>query len=560
MKKKKETRTSVQGNEDSLQGYLENGNLAFYGYLLKALPDFIFRARKGRVKVFTKNGRAHHSADSGNVPVFHYSSLSEIRDQLADVYFLDNEAVKVLFAEFPGAAHYVLIRFVPRLSWIVAIPGLVRRIFIGLIKIDGVITLQEKGNGKRWLVLRHILRESLNTRLCLSSEVGIRGFLDFLQNENITYVVLRFFEKLPELNREGGDLDILVTDEDDQKIRDFLQAHPGQIGVDVWTVSRSKHNDITYFPPPLARKIVKSAVDGPAGAKIPAPKESFLSFAYHVLYHKGFFAGVPSTMPDAPVHKNPENDYAGVLTRMAKNLGLGIEINMESLDEYLNQEGWRPKIDTLAKIASRNKWAWERFFSVNASEEVGLGMFILKKKAFDMGVADSILRTVSEREGFKILRTKVFAEEEVMRVANTLRGGVWNDLSGSVRDFLPAMAVLVLDTHTMRSRKMSMAHSNPDKEIGNLKKILRRTFDTGKISLVHSTDNTNEAWEYITACFPQEIDAIEKEVERAWKEMKLSWFQQMTLRLSFLPRYIMYRLTRLKRGMKSRAVRIIMGD
>lgn len=554
MEEKKEKEKKMETNSRSLWEYLKDGNVAFFGYAPKTFPDFVFGERKGRIRVFLKNKRVYSFPQKKNLKVSYYSNLSEVRDEIADVYFLDNEAVKVLFAEFPAAAHYCLVRLVPKMSWFIALPGLLRRLFIGLVTVEGIVKLKEGEHDKMWLVLKHQLRESLNTRLSLSSEVGIQGFLDFLRKGNIQYVVLRFFEKLPQLNRDGGDLDILVTDEDDQKIRDFLQAHPGPIGVDVWTVSRSKHNDITYFPPPLARKIIESAIDGPAGSKIPSPKELFFSLAYHVLYHKGVFAGVTSSLRGVEVNKHPENDYAGVLARMAREIGLNIKITMESLDEYLEEEGWRPKIDTLAKIAPRNKWVWMRFFSREQGEEIGLGVLILKQKMHDISATDSVLRIIADYDGFKILRTKKFNVEEVRRVADSLRGGAWNDVSGSVQDYLPYMAVLVLDTNMARSNKMNMVHNNPDRGIIHLKKILRKKFSVGKINLIHSTDNTREAWEYAAVCFPNELDAIKKEAEHAYADIGSSLMDRALLVVKFFPRFCVYHFAIFKRNVRGRIV------
>jgi len=550
---------TLRKKEKTLQDYLKKGNIAFFGYKPKVLPDFVYQNREGRTRFFLKN-KEKNTLEKTNTHVSRYCSLSEMRDELADVYFLDHEATKVLFADFPAASHYVLIRLMPRMSWIAAIPGLIRRLFIGLVKIEGVIKLKEGNKSGKWLVLRHELRESLNTRLCLSSDVGIQRFLDYLRNEKIKHVVLRFYEKLPELNREGGDLDILVTDEDDHKIRDFLQENPGPIGIDVWTVSRTKYNDITYYPPPIARRIIDSAVDGPAGSKIPAPKEAFLSFAYHVVYHKGLFAGVQTSMPGVVVNEHPDNDYAGFLVRMAKDLGIDIKITLESLDEYLEKEGWRPKLDTLAKIAPRNKWVWKRFFSGEPSEEIGLGVFIIKKKAFELGVTGFILKEISGHEGFRVLRTKKLNEDEVMDIANSLRGGVWSDKSDGNNDFLPAMAVLVLDTNITKSHKMNIPHHSNDKGIVILKKkVLRRKFDNGKVSLIHSTDNTSEAWEYIPVCFKEELEDVKKEISKARNEIHLSFMDKLNLRISLIPRYLTYKFVLFKQDVKKRIVRWAVG-
>ncbi len=113
---------------------------------------------------------------------------------------------------FPISARYLLIRLIPCLSWLVAIPGLIRRMLIGFVKVEGVIKLKTGDKKQYWLVLKNLLHQSINIRYSLSAEVGIQGFLDYLKREEVKYVVLRFYDKLPILGRPGGDLDILVTD------------------------------------------------------------------------------------------------------------------------------------------------------------------------------------------------------------------------------------------------------------------------------------------------------------------------------------------------------------
>lgn len=526
-----------------LETYLKEGNVLCYGVPQNEAPDFLQTKKRGRARVFVKGKE--------------YTSLAEIREERGDIYFLDHEALKVLFIDFPGTAQYVLVRLMPRLSWWVALPGLMRRLLIGLVKIEGIKKLSTGGRTQRWLVLRHMLAESLNTRLCLSTEIGIPRFFDHLKKESAQYVILRFFEKLPELHREGGDLDVLVADEDDHKVRAFLQAHPGKIGVDVWTVSRSIHNNITYYPPPLAREIIASAIEGPAGSLVPAPREYFLSFAYHAVYHKGYFAGVPSSMPEAKVNPHPENDYAGTLSRMAKQFGIAVDITMEALDEYLHREGWRPKIDTLAKIAVRNKWVWDRFFSTKPVREIGLGVIIIKQKAFDGGIVDQIMKTIIDQGKFKVVRFKKLNEKEIEYATEHLRGGVWNDASGKVKDFLPAAAVVVLDTHLARLSKLNVKYRYTG-GITQLKKILRKKFDTARVSLMHSSDNTHESWEYIRWCFPDEEKEVRDDVERMFNEIHPSWLEHVRFRVVFVPRRLIYRFTLLKQRMSVRIIRWIM--
>ncbi len=540
-----------QSKGAGLSSYLTEGNIAFFGFHGKTLPEFVHKKKTGRVRVFSKKKR---DCDFSELS---YSSLLEIREERSDVYFLDHEATKVLFVDFPATAQYVLVRFIPRWGWFVAIPGLVRRLIIGLVKIRGIKKIKVAGSDQHWLVIEHILTESLHTRLSLSYDMGVGGFLSFLKESRVAYVVLRFFEKLPNLYREGGDLDILVSDEDEKTIKGFLQKNPGPLGVDVWTVSRTTYNDITYYPPPLARKIIQNAIDGPASSRIPNPKHAFLALAYHVVYHKGLFAGVPTKITGLDVNENPENDYAGVLRTMADDLNIKIEITMEGLDEYLHVHGWRPKLDTLAKIAPKNKWVWKHFFSNTETKEFGLGVFVLKQKTIELGVLDQVLNVISNYEGFSILHIKKLKKDEIEHVTNNLRGGVWGGKTNTL-GYLPAVVVVVLDTNLAHLSQVGKIPHTHKKGIKALKKMLRKMFDVPGGSIVHATDTTHESLEYLDVCFPDELKEINLEIKDFLTKLKPSFLESLYLQIVHSPRLVVYHFVRLKEQVKKRLIRSVM--
>ena len=426
------------------------------------------------------------------------------------------------------------------------------------MRIEGVVSLPLNGKKRYWLALEHLLSESLQVRYSLSKEVGIQGLLEYLHKEDVAYVVLRFFDSLPELHREGGDLDILISDHDEEKVRAFLQEHPGTIGVDVRTPSRSAPNSVTYYPPPIAREIIESAIDGPARSKIPAPREAFLSFAYHIVYHKGLSAGVPTDISGLTTNPHPENDYKGTVEALARNAGIVIDATMELLDEYLKSEGWQPKPETLIKIAPWNKWVRERFFAAHQGEEIGLSVFILKKKASERGIVDAIIERIQEEKGFKVIAKHVFTERETRYVARHLRGGVWDDHSGAVSDFLPGVAVVVVDMEMLTYAKMGVRQKNAEERVRKLKRTLRSMFDTDEVSLIHATDHTHEAYDYITHCFPREKDTIRDDIRILQDSVVLSRFQKVQARLRSIPFMIRMNLKRARQKILGTIVRWVM--
>ena len=494
----------MPGTKNNIVNILIQNDIVFYGYDEQHIPDLVSGKTAGRVDVFSWNGDFKKKSWEA------FLKTGELCLHPADVCFLDHKALKFMVAGFPSQYQYFFLRIAPRVSWVPAFLGLARRVSSRQVRILGHVTLQAQGRPQRWLAVENTMFRAVNGgRRYLNRAVGVQGFLDFLRREKIRYVVLRFYDKLPKLHREGGDVDILVADEDEARVHHFFDERQGTIKVDIWSVSRPNYRQMTYYSPPLARSIISNAVDGPAGSKIPAPREAFLSFAYHALYHKGLSSGIPSTILTMQENPNPENDYAGMLSLMAKNAGIGIPITMESLDEYLFQEGWRPKLDTLSRFVGENEWVYQRFFAGQGHQETGIGFFVLKKKALSLGLAERMVQAI-EKHHFIVIMKKEFDDEERVRASEQLRGGSWSQGGVLEEGFLPAMGLVVMDTlfYELKSSK------NYSLRIRNLKEELRARFDSGKESLVHATDNTHESWDYISVCFPGQSDDIKNAIKR----------------------------------------------
>lgn len=524
---------------ESLAYLLAHGDVTACDYRDAELPTELTEKQQGSVTVLLRDSTTYNNYGA-QVVARKLVSLSTIRSQSADVCLLDHSALRSLVVRFPRGARYVLVRAAFRWNWFVALPGLIRRLYRKEVHWGGLCGLHTARGTKYWFVLRAQRVTPGDYRFGLSHNVGIQGFLDFLRREKINYVVLRFYRKLPHLNHPGGDLDILTADEDLEKVQQFLREHAGNIPIELRSTtslwgSRAK---ISYFPPPLARQILANAVDGPAGSRIPAPKEAFLGFAFHVLYRKGLVTGVPTTLPDLESISEPENDYTGELRTMAQELGLEIDITMEALDDYLAQEGWRPKIDTLAKIAATNEWVWHRFFLQKSEEEIGLNVLILKRRAVEKGMMDTIIKMV-EHEEFVVVRKKIFSEGEVPQVAGHLRGGDWKTGSDGTDAFLPAAVLVILDAHIVKLRGLGVQmHGDFDSRIRTLKNKLRKNFSDPSGNLIHSTDNTQQSWEYVEVCFPEAFQEVQQEIASYGDSSpEQSFFGRAISRLRLFPRY-----------------------
>lgn len=508
-----------------------------------AVAEAVKHSGARKVRFFSSQGT--ETIEGVTVTKLHTPSAAGMTN--ADVCILDGRALKVLAVRYPSDAHCILARFAFRNGWILGIPGILRRVLLGRVRIQGLRYLQDAAGKKSyWIVISRTKKTNPNKRLFVAKEVGVQELIDWLNKERISYVVLRFYEHLPKIHREDGDLDLLVSDEDTPRVEEYLHAciknfsgsNADTTPIGLHTVSRG--SGVPYYPPPLARQILTQSVEGPAGARIPSPEDALHSFVYHALYHhKGYATGIPTNLEGKPEHP-PENDYGAIIERLARNVGVEVGNTMEEMDEYMESVGWRPKRDTLAKIAERNSWVRDRFFSDKGSGASGLTVYVVKERAIQEKKMDVILETL-KRNGIKIVRVITFTDIERKRATEHIRGGNWVDANNSSEGLLPIAMIIGVDP---RCVNLPPAYASEYERAcaKQQKKLLREAIDeVDKASLVHAADNTQEAWEYVQACFPERIQELEQEISEAAKTSALTRIRRF-LSIAYITHALRFRL------------------
>ncbi len=178
-----------------------------------------------------------------------------------------------------------------------------------------------------------------------------------LHETGATYVVIRWFEKLP-LNPEG-DIDFLIADGALPDIEALLSRKRGGIPCDLYSESGRpgfRYGNIAYYPPSLAGRILERRTLHKNVVSVPCPEDHFFSLAYHCLYHKGLDCGLPTSQRSLRPVSRPNHDYLGTLAALASELGLKVELNMEALETLLHASGWRPPRAMLERLAIDNVW------------------------------------------------------------------------------------------------------------------------------------------------------------------------------------------------------------
>ena len=119
--------------------------------------------------------------------------------------------------------------------------------------------------------------------------LGLTGMFRSFDERSVRYAVLRWFERLPEIE-PTEDVDMLVADDSLADVLDILHAEPGIQPCDVYSESglaRSAYCGTPYYPPHVAKRILDGAVRHNDLCLVPNLRDYFHSLAYHAVYHKG---------------------------------------------------------------------------------------------------------------------------------------------------------------------------------------------------------------------------------------------------------------------------------
>jgi hypothetical protein len=349
--------------------------------------------------------------------------------------------------------------------------------------------------------------------------LGVAGFLRRVESSGNRHAVLRWFEHLPALPA-GEDIDLLVDDDGLKAVHDMLEVGPGIQPIDVYSVSGLPGADfraMPYYPPYLSEEILDRAVLHRQLCRVPAPREHFLSLAYHALYHKGPDSRLPRR--GKTNHARPlDHDYASSLARLAREVGIDVPITLEDLDTYLDQEGWRPPHDTLVRLARRNPWVLSllrrpRRPGTAVSADDGLAVFLIRQEAMRRGGIDRAT-TLIEAQGFEIVAIHMIEPHAASRIARSIRGGNWGRGPWPISGGPPVAAVVAFDpapiapARRQRRRFPFVANARL-----LCKEQLRDAFNEGlpadqHCNVVHSSDNGREALDYLRIIMPDAIDGI----------------------------------------------------
>jgi hypothetical protein len=352
--------------------------------------------------------------------------------------------------------------------------------------------------------------------------LGLKGLVTKFHEERVDYLVLRWFEELPE-REPTGDVDLLVADEDVERVLDILGSGPAVRPCDLYTCTglpQSSYQRVSYYPPDVARRMLKNARLHRGFCRVPSQADYFHSLAYHAVYHKGRKSNLPGA-ENFRTARRSSRDFKTLLTNMAAALGIDVEISLTGLHAYLQQRQWSPPPDWLARLATSA--LHDRWLAELASQgqpptmDRGFTVFVIRQSAVDAGVHEKIISMV-EGHGFIPLARKTLMPHEVRYSAPRTRDGNWGP---GPRDHLggdPAIILAAYDPHPLRPTRAQLKRWPHLKNARTLVKeeirrqINREIAPRHPINGVHSSDYGGEAHHFLHIFAPELMSVVQEKI------------------------------------------------
>lgn len=414
-------------------------------------------------------------------------------------------------------AKYVAIKLQPTpLCWLGLLLGFVQCLLLRLS--SQLVNCGAEGAGP-WLVAFRVRKPwpFTGVRRFIPHRLGVCGLLYGLQTAGVRHAVLRWFESLPDV-APGEDLDILVDDASLEHVRSMLDDGPGIQPVDLYSVTGLPGSDfraMPYFPPYLAEELLDRAVNHHGLCRVPAPREHFLSLAYHALYHKGHDSGIPASGTPPKPGGTSDHDYVEILQGLGASLGLTVEPTLEELDASLDAHGWRPPHDMLIRLSKRNHWVRSllNHSDRTASADDRVAVFLLRQEGMQRGGVERASQLI-QSYGFQVTSTNVFDDRVSATIARSLRGGNWGRGPWPVSGGPPVAAIVAYDPSPIApSRKQKKRFPFVVNARLLCKEKLRDAFNEGfakdqHCNVIHSSDNGREAMDYLRIIMPDGLGDV----------------------------------------------------
>jgi hypothetical protein len=373
-------------------------------------------------------------------------------------------------------------------------------------------------------------------RVYLKKGVKPIDFLKALTQRNVEYVLLRWWENLPEYPK-GEDLNILVKDEHRDQMDDLLTPFDSRgTKCDVYTVTGAKNGsriNVPVFPYNLTQALLNTRYLF-QGAYVPAPVPYFASIAYHAVLHKGHNSGVPGfgVAPTKYVY-----DYSTVLKEMAAHLGISVEITVTGLYNWLKKEGFAPAADTLTKLVENRPelsiLETSLFSDIRGGELI---VYVVRERLLQDELLYDFINFLKDNYHFDVLDVLVLNNAQKNTCTSQIRGGKWDNGPFEYSGGPPVALVSVYDYHpgplseAEQKKQTRVTNKNTIDAKYRFRELVNSMASTkGVYNGIHSADNEHDALYYLSLIGEDYLEKITTEVECRRSRYARKWAIEKTV-------------------------------
>jgi hypothetical protein len=351
--------------------------------------------------------------------------------------------------------------------------------------------------------------------------LGLKGLFAKFHEQQVDYLVLRWFEELPE-REPTGDVDILLADENVDYVLKILRSGPAVRQCDLYTTTclpETSYQTVPYYPTEVARRMLKNARMHRGYCRVPCQVDYFHSLAYHAVYHKGRKSNLPGA-ENFRTAKRSSHDFTSLLGKMASELGIDVEISLRGLHGYLQQRQWSPQPDWFARLAisaPHDRWLAELAASQLPTMDRRFTVFVIRQSAVDERVHERIISLV-EQHGFIPLVRKTLTRAEIEYGTPRTRGGNWglgpkDHVGGG-----PAIILAAFDPQPLKSsRKQRKRYPHVTNARNFMKEQIRQQINREiaprhPINGVHSSDFGGESHHFLHTFAPELVNEVQEKI------------------------------------------------
>jgi hypothetical protein len=216
-----------------------------------------------------------------------------------------------------------------------------------------------------------------------------------------------------------------------------------------------------------------------------------------------------------------DHDYQLILKNLASDLPTApTKFEFNQIFQFLKSQHWVPELDTLRRLAVKDKWLWDLLPDESKLPHNNKGetiLFVVRDWALRHNKLESIQEMI-ESSGLEILRSVLLNEKQKNIATQKIRGGKWDNGPFPVSGGLPGCFIICFDPNPVPPKACdSKDHPFVRNRNVFLKNNIRNKINQemlffSHVNCIHSADDEYEVWEHIKKVLPNDFESLHKEV------------------------------------------------